>query len=143
MIVLDTTILVYAVGADHRLAEPCRRLMETIETRRVEATTAVEVIQEFAHVYARRRERRDASRLARSYADLLAPLLVFDRDDLERGLGLFERHAPLGAFDALLAAAALGRESDALVSTDAAFRGVPRLKLIEPLTPEFEALVAG
>src|SRR5580765_112220 len=28
VIVLDTTVLVYAVGAEHRYREPCRRLLE-------------------------------------------------------------------------------------------------------------------
>lgn len=142
MVVLDTTILVYAVGADHPLAEPCRRLIAAVEERRFPATTAVDVIQEFAHAYARRRPRTDAARLARRYAELLSPLLVFEREDLESGLRLFERYAELGAFDALLAAAAVARDSEALISADAAFRAVPRLRVVAPGTPAFDALLA-
>ena len=47
MIVLDTTVLVYAVGAEHPLREPNRRLIDAIATGRVDATTTAEVIQEF------------------------------------------------------------------------------------------------
>jgi predicted nucleic acid-binding protein len=121
MIVLDTTVLVYAKGADHVFREPCRRLITLIADGTLVATTSVEVIQEFAHVRARRRGRADAASLAADYAQLLSPLLTVTAEDLDRGLALFEREERLGAFDAVLAAAAIAREATALVSADAAF----------------------
>ena len=121
MIVLDTTVLVYAVGADHGLREPCRELIGAIADGRVPATTSVEVLQEFTHVRARRRGREDAARLARDYLDLLAPLLVVGEADLQEGLRLYTRSDRLGAFDAVLAATATRTSSAALVSADAAF----------------------
>ncbi len=141
MIVLDTTILVHAVGADHRLAGPSRRLVEAIGEGRVQATTTAEVIQELVQVRARRRDRRDATRLGRAYAELLSPLLTVDEHDLLRGLRLFERHSQLGAFDAVLAAAAIARDAEALVSADTAFRAVPKLRYVDPQTPSLEGLL--
>jgi predicted nucleic acid-binding protein len=81
----------------------------------------VEVLQEFAHVRARRRDREDAARRTRDYLDLLAPLLVVGEDDLQEGMRLYARSERLGAFDAVLAAAASRSSVDALVSADAAF----------------------
>ncbi len=104
----DTTVLLYAVGGDHPLAGPCRRLVEAVGEGRVTATTPAEAIQGFVHVRARRRTRRDAAELGRSYAELLSPLLAVSADALAHGLRLFERHQSLGAFDAILAATALG-----------------------------------
>ncbi|HSJ51470.1 MAG TPA: type II toxin-antitoxin system VapC family toxin [Actinomycetota bacterium] len=130
MIVLDTTVLVYAVGDDHELREPGRRLVEALGDGRVQATTTAEVIQEFVHVRARRRDRRDAARLGEAFAELLSPLLTVDRDDLRAGLELFRRNARLGAFDAVLAAAALERDAAALVSADAAFGSVRDLPFV-------------
>ncbi|MGO9322650.1 MAG: hypothetical protein ACLQBY_17865 [Solirubrobacteraceae bacterium] len=46
MIVLDTTVLVYAKGAQHPLREPSRRLIEAVTERELQATTTVKVIQE-------------------------------------------------------------------------------------------------
>jgi uncharacterized protein len=132
MILLDTTVLVYAKGADHPFRDPCRRLIEAIAQGRLEATTTVEVIQEFVHVRAQRRERQDASALGGDYADLLAPLLTVEEEHLRRGLSLFERIEPLGAFDAVLAAAALEIGADALVSADGAFSSVPGLRHVVP-----------
>jgi len=132
VIVLDTTVLVYAVGAAHPLSEPCRGIVDAVANGRVTATTTVEVIQEFAHVRARRRDRSDAASLARSYSALLAPLLVVDEAILERGLGLFAGNEVLGAFDAVLAAAAIERSVDALVSADRAFASVGGLRYLHP-----------
>jgi predicted nucleic acid-binding protein len=141
LIVLDTTVLVYAMGADHPLREPCRELIRTIRRGTVTATTTVETIQEFAHVRARRRGRADAADLARAYVDLLAPLLVIDGSDLREGLRLFEAHEELGAFDAVLAAASMGIGAHALVSADRAFSAVEGLVHVEPATPAFDDLL--
>lgn len=122
MIVLDTTVLVYAVGTDHRLRDPCRELVRAVAAGEIEATTSIEVIQEFVHVRARRRGGTDAVRVGSDYAEILAPLLIVDASDLLSGLALFERGERLGAFDAVLAATASARGATALVSADAAFR---------------------
>lgn len=141
MIVLDTTVLLYAKGAEHRLREPCRHLLEAVQEGAVSATTTVEVLQEVTHVRTRRRGRADAAHLARDYADLLAPLLPVGADALRRGLTLFERHARLGAFDAVLAAASMDAEAQALVSADAAFAEVVGLRHLTPDDPALLGLL--
>lgn len=132
LIVLDTTVLVYAKGADHPLRDPCRRLIAAAVDGEVDATTTPEVIQEFTHVRARRRGDADAAALGRDYAELLAPLLVVDRAQLDRGLRLFESLSGLGAFDAVLAAAAIDAGAGSLVSTDRAFAAVEELDHVFP-----------
>ena len=127
MIVLDTTVLVYAKGAGHALRAPCRRLVAAVADGSIEATTTVEVIQEFAHVRARRYDAAEAAGLAREYAELLAPLLFVSPEHLDRGLTMFERSGSLGAFDSVLAAAALDAGAHRLVSADRAFATVADL----------------
>lgn len=130
MIVLDTTVLVYAVGDRHELREPARALVDAIASGHVRATTTPEAIQEFAHVRARRRDRRDAASLAALYADLLSPLIEVGEPDLRDGLRLFERYDSLDAFDAVLAAAAQARGATALVSADTAYSAVKGLPFV-------------
>lgn len=143
MIVLDTTILVYATGDVHPLRSDSLRLLEAIADGRIDGTTTVEVIQEFVHVRARRQGRAEAAKSARSFADLLAPLLGARDLIVDDGLQIFEQHDSLGAFDAFLAAAALGSGAAALVSADRRFASVPRLTHIVPGTAEFERLLAA
>jgi predicted nucleic acid-binding protein len=132
VIVLDTTVLVYAKGAEHALREPCRRLVEAIADGAVEATTTAEVLQELVHVRARRRGRTDAAEIGRDYAELLSPLLGVTREHLLDGLRLFERSEGLGAFDAILAAAAAASGASALVSADNAFAGLAQIRHVIP-----------
>lgn len=132
MVVLDTTVLVYSKGLDHPLREPCRELVAAIADGRLEATTTPEVIQEFAHVRARRRDRADATSLARSFAELLSPLLVIGREQLDAGLLMFRSTSGLGAFDAVLAASAIAADATALISADRAFAPVEGVSHVFP-----------
>jgi uncharacterized protein len=132
MIVLDTTALVYAKGIDHPLREPCRELVAAVAERRVAATTTAAVIQEFVHVRARRRDREEAAALGRDYAELLSPLLAVTHEDLVRGLAWYEAVERLGAFDAVLAAAAAGAGARAVVSADAAFGELGEIEHVVP-----------
>jgi predicted nucleic acid-binding protein len=117
--------------------------VDAIGDGRVRASTSVEAIQELAHVRARHRGRADAVAVARAYAALLAPLLDVGPGDLDAGLRLFERHAELGSFDAVLAAAAIERDAQALVSADQAFGSVRRLRFVDLGSVELEALVGA
>lgn len=141
MIVVDTMVLAYAVGGSHALAEPSRALIAAVGEGRVQATTTAEVIQEFVHVRSRRRDRSDAVRTGRYYAELFSPLVGAGRSALEQGLTLYERIPTLGAFDAVLAATALEAEADGLVSADAAFAEVPRLRFLELGSPALGELM--
>jgi hypothetical protein len=143
VIVVDTTVLVYAKGSEHAYRDPCRELIAAVADGRLEATTTVEVIQEFAHVRARRRGRADAAALARDYGELLSPLLQVSADSLHAGLRLFERSQRLGAFDAVLAAAATASGATALVSVDTAFAEVAGLSHVVPDSDGAELLLAG
>jgi uncharacterized protein len=143
VIVLDTTVLIYAKGADHPLRSPCRDLIAAIASGEVQATTSVEAIQEFVHVRARRRGREDAASLGRDYAELLSPLLVADDERLGEGLVLFERIDRLGAFDAVLAATAISSGATAMISADSGFADVPDLPHVSPDAAGVKALLGS
>ena len=143
MIVLDTTVLAYATGAEHEMRSPCRRLVQAITDGQVSATTTVEVIQAYAHVRARRHGRTAAAHDAGRFADLLTPLLVVSESVLRDGLRVFAETIRLGSFDAVLAAAAVGSGADALISADAAFADVPGLTHLDPSDGAIEPMLRG
>jgi uncharacterized protein len=134
MILLDTTVLVYSRGGEHPLRKPAEALLRSVGAAEVQASTTVEVLQEFAHVRARRRDREDAARLTRDFATVLSPLTTVHADDLHAGLELFRQHAQLGAFDAVLAACA-ARTGQLLVTADAAIADVVGSGAIELADP--------
>ncbi len=141
MILADSNILNYAVGSDHPLRHPCAQLLHAHTDRRIELTTTIEVIQEFAHIPSRRRSREVVVALARQYAAAF-DLVTTQSDDLSLGLTLYETYPQLGAFDAILAAVALNRRAEALVSADRAFGFVPNLRWVDPAAPALSGLLA-
>jgi len=143
VIVLDTTVLAYAVGAEHPLRAPCQRLVRAVADGEIVASTTIEVIQEFTHMRARRRDRKDAAGLARDYIELLSPLLIVEESDLREGLRLFTESTGIGAFDAVLAAAAHAAGADALVSADTGFSAIANVRHIIPDQDGIQRLLGG
>ena len=111
--------------------------------RTILATTTIEVIQEFTHVRARRRDRKDAAELARDYLELLSPLLIVEETDLREGLRLSEEGTGFGSFDAVLAAAARAAGAEALVSADAGFAKIAAIRHVVPDAAGVRALLAA
>ena len=140
MVILDTTILAYAVGDEHPLREGCVRVLAAHRDGSLHATTTAEVIQEFAHIYARRRTREEAAALAGHYLDALDPIGAIAAD-VRAGLELFQRVPALGAFDAVLAAVALRSGAEALISADRAFGSVPGLRWVDPASDDLAAFI--
>ena len=141
MIVVDTNVLVYAVGGEHPLRQPCRRILAAHHAGRVELGTTLAVLEEFAQVRGRRRSRDNAVTLTRLFSESLA-ILDLSVDDFDRGLELFMTHTRLDAHDSVLAAVATERD-EPLVSADKAFAAVPGLRHVDPATPALDQLLAG
>jgi uncharacterized protein len=139
MLLLDTNVLVYAVGRAHPLRDPARALLHAAEQGRVAITTTPEVIQEFTHVYSLTRPRRDAAELALDFARACSPLVASREIDVPVAAELFTEFEPIGAFDCLLAAIGLREQVD-LVSADRAFGFVRSLNWIDLATFDVEAL---
>jgi predicted nucleic acid-binding protein len=130
MLVLDTSVLVYASGVEHPLREPAVRLLRDVVAARVSATTTPEVLQEYAHVRARRRDRDDALAQVERFAGLLAPLTVVTTRDVLEGLRVWSQNQSLRAFDSVVAAVAMSHGWSA-VSSDQAFGSVSGLQWID------------
>ena len=115
--------------------------METVAESRVEATTTLGIIQESAHVRARRCGRTDAAERGSELLGLRQPLLAPRGAELALGLRPFEEHPTLGASDAALATAAMLSGADALVSADRAFAGIRGLTWMDPAGPQLRDLL--
>lgn len=137
LVVLDVTVLVYAVGSYARLRETCRAILEPVDAGHLDATTTPEVIQRFVRIRATRWGSGDAAALGRAYTDLLAPLLTVTQEDLVRGLRRYTERPDLLPGDAVLAAVA-DNAGATLVSADRTFA---RLDSPPWVYPDDEGLV--
>lgn len=130
-VLLDSAIVIYALGGDDRLRAPCREIMTRISQDELRAYASVEMIQELVHHRLRRTGRRSiAVADARDTAAVLT-LLNFDRQVLDLSLDLIERSLVRGR-DAVHAATALAYGIGTIVSPDHAFDDIPGLTRVDP-----------
>ncbi len=139
--ILDTNVLIYAVGGEHPLRDPARRLIAAIRDGTVLATTSVLVLQEVTYVYTRRRGSAEAAALVRAYVELLEPLLAVEQAHLMTALRLVERY-DLRPSGALIAATAI-QSSFPLVTADRVFADVPEVQTVLLAEGTVERLLAG
>lgn len=127
----DTSVFVYALGAEHPYREPCQAVLRALRGGRLAGEASVELVHEFAYVRQRRRGRADAAHWARRVGRA-CPLHAVETDDIARALDLWCDHERLDMRDAIFAAQALNREIDAILSPDLGFDGIPGLERIDP-----------
>lgn len=133
MILLDTNVLVYA-ATDAPLSPVASDLVARAGVLPL-ATTA-RIVEEFAHVYARRsRTRDDAHERVAEITEMLGPLLFTADETLAAALDLWAGHPSLDLTDALLAATAIDLGA-ALVSADKAFGDVAGLQFVDLAAPD-------
>ena len=130
---LDSNVFLYATGAQHELREPCRLLLEAVGEGQLEAETSVEVLQEVAHVRARRGATRDDARALARHAGRICSVHAVEPEDLERALDLFAADDSLPLRDAVHAAVALNRGATLIASADRHFDRIPELRRLDPL----------
>lgn len=126
-----TNVFVYAVGQDHPYRAPCRKVVELARARRLQGEASVEMVQEFAHVRARRISREQAAEDARSVVGLCRLHPLGERE-LDVALRMFERQPSLSMRDAIHWATATLHGIDAILSVDRDFDTVDGLERIDP-----------
>jgi predicted nucleic acid-binding protein len=132
----DTGVFVYALGREHRYREPCRAILREAGRGRLAPEASVELIHEFTYVRLRRVESRaEAAHWARRIGRSCV-LHAVEPSDVERALELWCEHERLDVRDAILAAQALNRDIDAILSPDRDFDEIPGLQRIDPADPE-------
>lgn len=131
-IFLDSNVFLYAVGAEHPLRGPCGRILESVASGAVEATTSSEVIQEILDVLRRKGRPAEAHLVARRVAQLLPDLLPVGRSEVLRAIDFLEQVPGLSVRDAVHAATALGAGITRIASADQDFDRVDGLTRLEP-----------
>jgi predicted nucleic acid-binding protein len=131
-VLVDSTIAAYALGAEHPLKTPCRRLLLELAEGRGRGYASVEMIQEIVHH--RLRRTGDPARAAQDGRTLAAALIVlnFDHEVLDTSLRLIEQLPGVRGRDAVHAATALAYGIDKIASTDTAFDLIPGITRVVP-----------
>lgn len=125
MILIDSTIPMYLVGAAHPNKEAARRALEEAVAAGQTLCTDAEVLQEILHRYTAigRREQIDpAFDALLAIVDVVYPI---ERADVDRARRLLRTTLALSARDAVHVAVMQGRDVERILSFDAGFDGLP------------------
>jgi predicted nucleic acid-binding protein len=132
-VLVDTNVILYAIGGPHPYAEPCRRIVALAGEGRIEMEAPVDLVQEVLHHRARRLgDRRQAATDARAAANLCR-LHAVEPIDADHATELFAGSERLSARDAVFAAIALRHDLNTILSADSDFDGLPDLRRLDPL----------
>jgi len=129
---IDTNVIVYAVGQAHPLKESSSRILSSIARGTLEANLDVETLQEILHLYSSRGERRKGFAAIDNLLLLFPNPIPVRREEVEKAKDLMAQHPFLGARDAIHAAVVLTQDLEGIITADRVFgriKGVKRFAI--------------
>ena len=125
MILVDSNIPMYLVGAAHPNKEIARRLLEEAITAGETFCTDAEVLQEILHRYVAIRRREEIDPAFDALLGIVDVVFPIERADVERARRVLRSAPTLSARDAIHVAVMLGRDVERILRFDAGLDGIP------------------
>ena len=130
MILIDSNVPMYLVGAAHPLKAVARARLEEAISGGERLVTSAEVLQEILHRYVAI-ERREAIRPALdAILGVVDEVFPVERADVEKAAEVLAGRSRISARDALHVAVMARRQVKRILSFDAGFDGVPGIERI-------------
>ena len=125
MILVDSNVPMYLVGAVHPNKEAARRALEEAVAARESLCTDAEVLQEILHRYTAIRRPETIDPVFHALLAVVDVVYPIERTDVERARRLLRTTPGLSARDAVHVAVMQGRDIDRILTFDAGFDGIP------------------
>lgn len=125
MILVDSNIPMYLVGAPHPHKSDARRLLEHLVSERQRLVTDAEVLQEMLHRYAAIGRREAIQPAFDALLGIVDQVLPVDQAAAERAKEIVLGNSRLSARDALHVAVMERHGIERILSFDAGFDGIP------------------
>jgi uncharacterized protein len=125
VILIDSNIPMYLVGASHPNKDAARRAVEELVAASEPLCTDAEVLQEILHRYAAIRRRDDIDPAFDALLAIVDVVYPIERADVERARRLMRTTPRLSARDALHIAVMQGRDIGRILTFDVGFDGIP------------------
>jgi predicted nucleic acid-binding protein len=136
MIFIDTNIVMYAVGREHRYKEPCARIIMEIARGKIGAVTDAEVLQEILYRYWHIGELEKGLQVFRDFEALMPQIYEITRSALVTAAAILQQHSHISPRDALHVAVMKSWGIETIYSTDADFDAIEGIERVDPLKLE-------
>ena len=130
MILIDSNIPMYLIGAAHPNKDLARRGLEEAIASGASLCTDAEVLQEILHRYAAIDRRRDIDIAFEAVLSIVDVVYPVEHADVERARRIMRGAPRLSARDALHVAVMQGRDIGRVMSFDRGFDGLPGIERI-------------
>jgi len=125
VILVDSNIPMYLVGAPHPNKDAARRALEEAVAAGESLCTDAEVLQEILHRYTAIRRPEDIDPAFDALLAIVDVVYPVERADVERARRLLRTTPTLSARDAVHIALMQGRDIDRILTFDTGFDGIP------------------
>ena len=132
MKLLDTNVVIYAIGKAHPYKGPCEKIMERAAKSPGEFTIDSEMLQEILHIFWLRQQREKGIEVVESLLQMFPDVIPVGATEIYRAMRIFGQHSHLSARDAIHAAVVSEHRLDGIVSADRAFDGVAGVTRYDP-----------
>ncbi len=129
---IDANLIMYSIGRDHPLREPCKKFFERIKSREILGVTDTEVLQEILYRYFSI-ERKTLGEIAyQSMVELCTDIFPVRVVDTDKALEILKRVSGITSRDAVHAATMIHNGIKEIISTDPHFDLINEIKRIDP-----------
>ncbi len=132
MILVDSNILMYAVGAPHPQKQPALDFLEKVANGEIDAAIDAEALQEILHRYRSLNRWTEGQRVYVLARSLFSDILPITGELLEHAKELMDAYPALSARDAIHAAVVRFYKLNSICSFDRDFDGIKGCARIVP-----------
>jgi hypothetical protein len=133
VIFLDANIIMYAIGKEHPLRNPCRKILEQIKNGTIEVVSCTEVIQEILYRYFSLKMpeiAKEASLAVKTICSQIYPVTI---EETGLALELLLNNPSIGTRDAIHAATMMNHGINRILSTDSHFDSIAGIERVQPV----------
>lgn len=129
---IDANIIMYAIGKEHPLRNPCRKSLKKIKTGSIIAVTNTEVLQEILHRYFSLQMPTIAEEAYHAVKTLCAEIYPVTLQDIDVSLEILKSFSSINSRDAIHSASMMNNGIKKILSTDPHFDVVHNIERVAP-----------
>lgn len=134
MIFIDTNIIMYAVGREHKYKSSCAKIIMGISEGKIPGVIDCEVLQELLYRYWHIGELEKGLEVFEYFQSLIPKILEINRSDLVTAAQILKENSLISPRNAIHIAVMKNNKINLICTTDSHFDKIEGIKRKDPLT---------
>ena len=138
MRLVDANVVIYSEGGEHIYRDPCKSIIDSVDSWPYEYVIDAEALQEVLYVYSSRGELGRGLAVTERLLNLFSEIIPITATEIATAMRLMAETRDLSTRDAIHAAIVFEHSLEGIVSADQDYDRIPGLRRFDPI-----ALAAG